>query len=140
MFPNIFQKLNLFTYFLPFSTNTTSENILAKGEITHNEQFPLLAKCFQLYSIITQVFIFKRFSMFLPRHFQSCLLQNCYYEYVWLGKELMIGRLWHMRRRSSNRTVSGVRRNSCGLTLRCIYYKVGKMLTVLTFLYSRLFS
>ena len=31
---------------------TTLENIVTKGEIAHDEQFPLLPHCFQLYLII----------------------------------------------------------------------------------------
>ena len=48
------------------------ENIVTKGEIAHNEQFLLLPQYFQLCSLHM-----KTFSMFLPRCFQSRLLQIC---------------------------------------------------------------
>ena len=31
-------------------------NIVTKGEVSHNEQFPLLPQCFQLFSIIKLTF------------------------------------------------------------------------------------
>ena len=36
---------------------TSFENIVAKGENAHNEQFHILLQCFQLYSIIPLLFI-----------------------------------------------------------------------------------
>ena len=36
---------------------TTFENILTKGEIAHEEQFPLLPQCFQLYLIYKLLFM-----------------------------------------------------------------------------------
>ena len=38
-------------------------NIVAKGEITHAEQYLLLAQCFQIYSLIVLSFI-ERFHIF----------------------------------------------------------------------------
>ena len=36
--------------------HTTFEDIVAKGEITHNEQIILLPQCFQLFSLIYRQF------------------------------------------------------------------------------------
>ena len=54
---------------------TTFENLLAKEEIVHDEQFLLLPKCFLLYSIIGLLFI-EGFWIF-DLMFLSHLLQMC---------------------------------------------------------------
>ena len=48
----------------------TFKNIVAKGEIAHNEQFPLLSQCFQLYLYILYL-------IFMSTFFENRLLQNC---------------------------------------------------------------
>ena len=58
------------------------ENIVAKGEIVHGEQFPLLPQCFQLYLMFKLSDLWRYFT-FLPICFQSRLLQiYCMWERV----------------------------------------------------------
>ena len=42
----------------------TFEKIVTKGEIAQNEEFQLLPRCFQLYSIIIPLIIYRDFSRF----------------------------------------------------------------------------
>ena len=54
---------------------TSFENIVTKGEIAHDEQFPLLPQCFQLYLIINLSFmeIFRMFANMFSKPYAADL-------------------------------------------------------------------
>ena len=50
----------------------TYENIVAKGEIAHDEQFLLLPQCFQLFSRVSLIICFKSRPLLSWFLFQGC--------------------------------------------------------------------
>ena len=60
---------------------TTFENIMAKGEIAHDEQFPLFPQCFQLYLMIKLSFM-ELFHIFAIIFSKSSAAELSYVEMV----------------------------------------------------------
>ena len=88
-----FHFRSLSRFCLPFLTcrriltplqQTTFENTATKGEIAHNEQFPLLPQCFQRYSIL-QLSFKQIFSYFRPDFFKVVCCR-----FVVCGKEFSL--------------------------------------------------
>ena len=71
----LFKPFPTCRHILTQQQQTTFENMVAKGEIAHDEQFLLWPQCFQLYLTI-QLFFMEIFR-FLSLGFQSHLLQIC---------------------------------------------------------------
>ena len=61
--------------------HTTFENIMAKGEIAHNEQFPLWPQCFQLFLMIKLSFI-EIFHVFVNRIAELLYVGTCIENWV----------------------------------------------------------
>ena len=71
---------HLQTHFDTTKQQTTFENIVAKGEIAHDEQFHLSPQCFQLYLTIKLSF------MEIIQVFVTMLLKSSAADWLYVGK------------------------------------------------------